>query len=139
VLVANRVNSALKSVKEHNHIEYLGCGIEDFKTHIEGSFQPGMTWDNRGALSVNGPRKWHIDHITPIKFEVVPGIPPTLEEVAERLHWTNTQALWADENMMKGKYFIGRPLIQVEAPPPLPPLPPQHMIDALVIREATNN
>ena len=29
----------------------------------------------------------------------------TLEEVAARLHWTNTKAMWADENIAKGNRF----------------------------------
>ena len=35
----------------------------------------------------------------------VDGSPPTLEEVAARLHWTNTKAMWADENIAKGNRF----------------------------------
>jgi hypothetical protein len=50
-----------------------------------------MTWDNYG--------EWHIDHITPLKYNN-----PSLEEVIERLHYTNTQPLWAEENLSKGNY-----------------------------------
>ena len=33
------------------------------------------------------------------------GISPTIEEVAKRLHYTNTQPLWATENMSKGNRY----------------------------------
>ena len=54
-----------------------------------------MTWENYGKL-------WHIDHIIPIKYEN-----PTLEETIERLHWSNTQPLYADLNISKSNKFIG--------------------------------
>ncbi len=97
-----------------------------------------MTWANHGAVTINGFRVWNIGHIVTIKFEALPGTLPTLDEVAARLHWANSQAMWVDENTAKGPRVVGRvaaaqpPLIQVEAPPPLPPLPPQHMIDELI-------
>jgi hypothetical protein len=93
-IVKSRVKSALKGSKSKRSIEYLGCSIEDFKKHIEKSFVEGMTWTNYGD--------WHIDHIHPLKHGS-----PTLEEVIERLHWTNTQALWAADNIAKGNRFIG--------------------------------
>ena len=34
-----------KTDKERGSLEYLGCPIKDFKTHIEGTFQPGMSWE----------------------------------------------------------------------------------------------
>lgn len=89
-----RVLSALKSEKSKSTIEYLGCDIETFKIHIESQFKEGMSWENHG--------EWHIDHIKPVKYDN-----PTLEECIERLHYTNTQPLWADENISKGNRFIG--------------------------------
>jgi len=53
-----------------------------------------MTWDNHG--------EWHIDHIIPLKYEN-----PTIEEMIERLHWENTQPLWATDNKAKGNRYIG--------------------------------
>ena len=92
--VRSSVNSALKTKKSKKSIEYLGCSIVDFKKHIEVQFQEGMTWENHG--------EWHIDHIIPLKYEN-----PTLEETIERLHWKNTQPLWATDNIAKGNRFIG--------------------------------
>jgi hypothetical protein len=75
-------------------MEYLGCTIGEFKEHIEKQFTDGMTWENHG--------EWHIDHIIPLQYNN-----PTIEEVIERLHWTNTQPLWATENISKGNRYIG--------------------------------
>ena len=89
---------ALKRDKSKHSIEYLGCSIEEFKQHIEAQFTEGMDWNNHGS----GEGKWNIDHITPIKYES-----PTIEQVMERLHFTNTQPMWALENIAKGNRFIG--------------------------------
>ena len=93
-VVRSAVKNALKSNKSKPSIEYLGCSIEEFKEHIEKQFEEGMTWENHG--------EWHIDHIIPLKYEN-----PTLEETIERLHWSNTQPLWAEENIAKGNRFCG--------------------------------
>ena len=79
--------------------------MDEFKRHIEDSFQAGMSWENYGAIRVDAPRVWNIDHSTPIKYPGADGGPPTLAEVAARLHWTNTKAMWADENLAKGNRF----------------------------------
>ena len=54
-----------------------------------------MNWDNYGTL-------WHIDHIVPLKYKN-----PTVEETVQRLHYTNTQPLYAIENMRKCNRYIG--------------------------------
>ena len=93
-IVRNRIRSSLQSDKSKHSIEYLGCTIQHFKEHIEKQFVEGMTWDNYG--------EWHIDHIIPLKYEN-----PTMEETIERLHWENTQPLWATDNKSKGNRYIG--------------------------------
>ena len=93
-IVRSSVRRALHSDKEKHSIEYLGCTIQHFKEHIEKQFVEGMTWDNYG--------EWHIDHIIPLKYEN-----PTMEETIERLHWENTQPLWATDNKSKGNRYIG--------------------------------
>ena len=97
-IVSNRIHKALKSDKTERSIEYLGCTIAEFKTHIESQFKENMTWENFGD--------WHIDHIVPIKYKK-DGQNPTLEDVIERLHWKNTQPMWAEDNIVKGNRFIG--------------------------------
>ena len=96
-IVRSRVYQALKHNKKMCSTEYLGCTIEEFREHIELQFKEGMTWDNYG--------KWHIDHKIPITYKQ-DGIIPTLEVVAKRLHYTNTQPLWASENISKGNRYI---------------------------------
>ena len=78
-------------------IEYTECTIEQLKQHIETQFKEGMTWGNYG--------EWHVDHKIPLAFKE-DGKIPTLEEVTKRLHYLNTQPLWASENMSKGNRYI---------------------------------
>ena len=94
--VTSRVYSALKTNKSRHSIEYLDCDIETFRQHLENGFEEGMNWDNYGT-------DWHIDHIIPIKYQN-----PTIEEIEERLHYTNTQPMWAIENIKKGNRYIGK-------------------------------
>ena len=89
-----RIHHALKQDKDDHTFEYIGCSIGELKEHIEKQFKEGMTWENKG--------EWHIDHIIPIKYGN-----PSLEEVIERLHYTNLQPLWAGENISKGNRYIG--------------------------------
>ena len=49
--------------------------------------------------------EWHIDHKIPLKYKHN-GETPSLEEVAKRLHYINTQPLWASENMSKGNRYV---------------------------------
>ena len=92
-VVQCRVYTALKNDKEMSSIEYLRCNIEKFKQHIEQQFTEGMSWENYF--------EWHIDHKIPLKYNK-----PSLEEVVQRLHYTNTQPMWASENMSKGHRYI---------------------------------
>ena len=89
----SRIHSALKSNKEFSSKEYIGCSIDEFKHHIESQFKEDMNWENHGKI-------WHIDHIIPLKYNN-----PSIEEVIERLHYTNTQPLYASENIAKGNRF----------------------------------
>ena len=93
--VYKRVKMALKKSKNKKSIEYLGCNIETFKKHLEQKFVEGMSWENYGKI-------WHIDHIIPISYKN-----PSLDEVIQRLHYLNTQPLWASENISKGNRYIG--------------------------------
>jgi hypothetical protein len=62
---------------------------EDFKSHIESQFQPGMTWENYGK---NG---WEIDHIIPLCSA------SSLEELEKLNHYTNLRPLWREQNTQK--------------------------------------
>ena len=70
----------------------LGCSREAFKGHIESRLQAGMTLDNYGQ------RGWVIDHIRPLaSFHM-----ENATEMAAAFHYSNTQPMWATENIQKG-------------------------------------
>jgi len=94
-IVSSRIRKSLKFEKDDNSIQYLGCDIKTFKFHIENKFDIGMSWDNYGS-------EWHIDHIIPIMYNK-----PELIDIIERLHYLNTQPLWAEINISKGNRYIG--------------------------------
>lgn len=98
-VVRCRVRDALRTNKEMPSKEYLGCDISTFKRHIEAQFTEGMTWQNY--------REWHIDHKELLKYKQDDEV-PTVEEVAERLHYLNTQPLWASENISKGNRYMSK-------------------------------
>jgi hypothetical protein len=58
-----------------------------------------MSWDNYGD--------WEIDHIVPIEYKEN-GVYPTLNEKIERLHYTNTQPMWAKCNRSKSNKRTGK-------------------------------
>lgn len=100
--VRSRILSALKKQKSKHSVEYLCCDIISYRKYLEDLMVDGMTWENYGSV-------WEIDHIVPIKYQN-----PTLEEVMKRLHYTNTQPLWKQDNIVKGNRYISR--LQQEAP-----------------------
>ena len=78
----------IHNYKRSKATDLLGCTIQEYRQHISDQFTDGMSWNNYG--------KWHIDHIIPLQYNK-----PTLEEVFERLHYTNTQPMWAADNIRK--------------------------------------
>ena len=84
-------------------LEYLGCSGEVYRSYLEKLFKDVMTWENHGKCH----GKWNIDHITPLMYIDGNGNPPTQEEIERRLHYTNTQPLWYEDNMEKGNRFVG--------------------------------
>lgn len=83
-----RVNGAVERKTQHT-IDYLGCTWKFFENHIKKQFSEGMSWNNYG--------EWEIDHIIALKWNH-----PTEQQVAIRLHWTNCQPMWRDDNNQKG-------------------------------------
>jgi hypothetical protein len=57
-----------------------------------------MSWENHGNQIENKAKTgWHIDHIKPCaEFDL------TKEEEQECFHYSNTQPLWAEDNLSKG-------------------------------------
>ena len=80
-----------KKVKKQEAMDLLGCTFEEYQEYLESKFQPGMTWENHAREG------WHIDHILPLKESEV-----SEEEKLKRLHYKNTQPLWAEDNISKG-------------------------------------
>ena len=89
VRVRNRINAAIKN-KSNSTKELLGCDVEFYKQYLEEKFEEGMSWENRS--------EWHIDHIKPLaKFDLT-----NEKQLFEAFHYTNTQPLWAKDNLSKG-------------------------------------
>jgi hypothetical protein len=86
--VRRRINIAFKNKTKHS-IEYLGIDIALYKEYLENLFQQGMNWNNYGT------KGWHIDHIIPLSSA------KTEEELIQLFHYTNTQPLWAKDNLIK--------------------------------------
>jgi hypothetical protein len=74
--------------KKSKTYEILGCSFDEFKSHIEKQFMPGMTWDNYGD--------WEYDHIKPISNSI------NEIETIQLNHYSNFQPLWWEENTKKG-------------------------------------
>jgi len=87
----SRMHAALKAkrvTKTERSIELLGCTIEEFRTHIEKQWLPGMTWENHTY------KGWHIDHIKPVNtFDFT-----DLEQQKQCFHYTNLRPLWWRDN-----------------------------------------
>jgi hypothetical protein len=92
----SRVSRALKAKglhkKSQSTREMLGCSYEEFKKYLENKFIDGMSWENHG--------KWHVDHIIPLASA------QNKEELEKLFHYTNTQPLWAKDNMKKSNKII---------------------------------
>lgn len=90
--MANMIRKSLKRNKSGRHWETLvPYTLEELKQHLEGLFQPGMSWNNYG--------KWHIDHKIPkSKFQFTNSEDKEFQEC-----WAleNLQPLWAEENWKK--------------------------------------
>lgn len=85
-----RINKFLKGTARPRTSELLGCTDTEFRVYTESKFLPNMSWENRNL--------WHIDHIQPIcSFDLT-----TLEGQKAAFHYTNTQPLWAVDNLRKG-------------------------------------
>ena len=94
-LLRSRLRNALEGKKKSDRaVNLVGCSLEELKSHLESTFQEGMTWDNQG--------EWHVDHILPcVAFD--------LEDPVEQkacFHYKNLQALWKVDNSRKGGRYI---------------------------------
>jgi hypothetical protein len=87
--IGRRIREILGQNKSDRCEHYVGCSLNELRSHLESTFMDGMTWDNYG--------KWHVDHIFPCaSFD--------MNDETERkacFHYTNLQALWATDNIKK--------------------------------------
>lgn len=93
--IRSSLHSSLKKQRQKKNTrtrELLGCDIPFLRTHLEGQFKSGMSWENMGRAG------WHIDHIRPCaSFDL-----SDKEQQKICFHWSNLQPLWEKENMSKG-------------------------------------
>lgn len=95
-VLRSRVLRALKTdSKGRKTFDLIGCTVKEFKCHIEGKFKEGMTWENYGRDG------WHVDHIRPCaSFDLSD---PEQQKLC--FHYTNTQPMWAIDNLTKGDKY----------------------------------
>jgi hypothetical protein len=80
-------------IKAGHTVDLLGMRPEDWKSYLESTFWPGMDSSNYGR----GKGRWEVDHIIPLEF--FDKSDPSWQFTA--FHWSNTQALWRDDNRTK--------------------------------------
>lgn len=73
----------------------LGYTRTDLVARIEASWAPGMSWKNYGKYG------WHVDHVRPVSSFPLDTDPSVICALA------NLQALWAPDNLRKGKQYGG--------------------------------
>lgn len=78
------------SYNKRSTAEYLGCSMEELKSHIEKQFKEGMTWENHGKV-------WHIDHVIPLAHA------KTEDQLYDLAKWSNIQPLFIEDNLIKNK------------------------------------
>ena len=96
--VRGRIYKAFKGSgykKNSKTEEVLGCSFEFLREHLEGQFEPWMTWDNKGNPKdgILEPNKsWDIDHIIPLAAA------ETEEDILNLNHYSNLQPLCSYNN-----------------------------------------
>jgi len=92
MVLSSRINAAVRGIcASASTLELLGCSLSEYVQYLEAKFKPGMTWGNYGI-------EWHIDHIIPCSaFDLI-----MIDEQKKCFHYTNTQPLFAIDNLRKG-------------------------------------
>jgi hypothetical protein len=71
-------------------MQLVGCSVDFLRSHLQGQFDLGMSWDNFG--------EWHIDHIRPCaSFDL-----SDPDQQRQCFHYSNLQPLWEADNIRKG-------------------------------------
>ena len=96
--LSRRINYFIKKKKDSQFtMNLLGCLMIEYRDYLELKFEPGMSWDNYGNPNGDHTECWHIDHIKPCSsFDLTDE-----EQQKECFHYTNTQPLWAKDNLIK--------------------------------------
>ena len=87
-----RNNGYTKSNKTE---QILGCTFEEFKQHLEGLFEPWMSWDNYGNPKdglIEPNKTWDIDHVIPVSNGLIE------QELIQLNHYSNLQPLCSHYN-----------------------------------------
>ena len=79
--------------KNINTKDGIGCTIEELIQHIEGQWEPNMSWDNYG----NRDGCWSIDHIFPFHLCNKDDV----DELVNNNHWTNLRPMWHKDNISR--------------------------------------
>jgi hypothetical protein len=99
VITRSKINKSLRDYLNHKKIykkveDLIGITIQDYIKYIEGKFQGGMTWGNRGTF-------WNIDHILPINsFDLKNKI-----ELKKCFNYLNTRPTFKEDNHYKRIIF----------------------------------
>lgn len=92
--IRRRIDTTLRRrevSKVDKTIKLLGCDFNFYKKYLESLFSDGMTWELLRAGKI------HIDHIKPLSsFDLTKP-----EEQKKAFHYSNTQPLWAEDNLKK--------------------------------------
>ena len=98
----NRVRREIKTGK--NHLEYLGCSIEDLKRWFEFNFElDGFSWDDYNIL-------WEIDHVIPCaKFNM-----EVKYDIYKCFNWRNTKPESKSFNKKKSSNIIDKQVFILE-------------------------
>lgn len=78
--------------KAYSSIELVGMPIDEYREYLKSTMTEGMTWE----AFMNG--EIHLDHTKPcVSFDM-----SDPEQQKECFHYSNTQLLWAKDNLEKG-------------------------------------
>ena len=101
-IARRRIKNALRGrTKSQGTLGLLGVpSIMFYKSYLETQFQPGMTWDNYGAV-------WHVDHRIPLSLLSM----TTPEDQRFGFHYKNTRPMFAKDNISRGNKLVFEDLL----------------------------
>ena len=91
--MATAIRRHLKGIKVVSAGRDLGCTMDEFVTHIQLQWLPGMSWSNYGNREWN----WSIDHIKPISGFCL----SDRSEMLSAVHFSNLRPMWHPDNVRK--------------------------------------